>query len=246
VNNAVNDHTLRIYTLGTVNNGMSVRDNTSGSTHYGWYTQNRGAIDLQSETINSGGHIFWGTGTSSPADYIPGSATRVAVNSAYLHSSNLSSGDVDISLLDPARATTVNEASLLLANNTGMKFLNIWQVDNETGASLTLDMFSVRYDEGFSLVNSSAAHGTPVQGFYFWDGSADGSWIDLTLDTTVDGTNYIAQYSGSISIDDGDSGFFALASFVIPEPGTTSMMLCGLATLLSLRRLSSLTREGKE
>ena len=228
----VADETLHL-AYGSGSGDMTTADNTPGTTHYGLYTANRGALDIM--PVGTGAtNTFWGDDQANTTLWTPGNASDVIVNSVYVNHAGTSATTLDISLLDPTRSTTVGEASGLLANGTGYAFLNIWQVTPD-GGDLDVLKFNVRYDEGFSPINAADQYGDLV-GFFYWDGTS-GSWADLTADTQLDLTNYLAAYTvdGTLTIGDGESGFFALAA-VIPEPATVSLIALGAATLLRRRQ----------
>jgi len=215
--------------------------NTPGSTHFGFYTSNQGGLDVPEVVIgNKGnGNIFWGDDVANGGDDAsswdpndPSPSTDVMVNSVYAHVSS-DMGSVDISLLDSTRTTDI-DGTTLLTNDTGLTFMNIWQiemVDLDGDPDTIIDTFSVRYDESFSVENSAAALGDPVA-FYYWDG-VSGSWMDLSDDTVVNVDKFLAQYTGSLTVAEGASGYFALAA--VPEP-TSAALLAGAGLLLLGRR----------
>ncbi|MEM1059559.1 MAG: PEP-CTERM sorting domain-containing protein [Verrucomicrobiota bacterium] len=213
--------------------------NNPGGMSFGLYTQNRGAIDLETVNFGGAGNTIWGDSNGGAGDWDPGSPTTVQVNSVFLSvSSGSNSRQADISLLDPTRATDI-DGNPLLVNDTGDTFMNIWQVnaaDLDGEASVDVSVFSVRYDETFSDFNSARVLGDPYT-LYYWDGTVDGEWINLSADVTIDTTNFIAQWEsdsiGPFTILDGESGYFALAA--IPEPSSVSLVI-GAAALLLLRR----------
>ncbi|MEM1058138.1 MAG: endo-1,4-beta-xylanase [Verrucomicrobiota bacterium] len=209
------DETVSNQTLDIINySHLITGSNTPGSTFFGYFTSNQGAISLPDMDISSSKtNIFWGDDQTAPGRYTIGNSmangTNVLLNSAYLRRpSGGSALTLDVSLLDPTRTQKANETGTLLANNTGVDFLNIWQVD-VSGGALDLNMFAVRYDE--TEETNGAGNFDSLDGFYYWDGSA-GTWTDLTGDSSIDTANFLANYNGSITIPNGSSGFFALAA----------------------------------
>ena len=237
-NSSVADHTLNIsYQAGQ----LLTSANTPGTTHYGWYTANHGALELPAVTIGSNSnnknykYAIWGDPSTVGANWTPGTASTALVNSAALHT-NVTSGTVNMALLDPTRTTAVDGSTALLANNTDKSFLNIWQVT--PSVALNADQFSVRYDESFSPTNAADTKAGSLYGFYYWDGNPLHTWQDLSANTTIDTTNYLAQFSDSgspLSFSAGTSGYFALAA-VVPEPASLALLVLGSGLILLPRK----------
>jgi len=227
--NNVADRTLSFGYEGVSNDGLSTAANPMGS-HYGWYTQNQGAIDLLPETFDGGGEVFWGDQSSSDSDWTPNDGYKeVLVNSAYLHATT-SGNTADIALLDPTRINNLAGDEMLPVPPSEVAFMNIWEI--ELSAAKDIDIFSVRYDESFSEFNAADQY-VDVLGFYYWD-EVSATWTDLTAFTTVDTDNFIAQLSGT-TVSISDTGYFALGAQV-PEPTSAAMLLGGAGLLLMRRR----------
>lgn len=230
-NSTVADHTLNIQTAGA-NDGLLTVDNTSGVTHFGWYTQSKGAIS-RTVTIKSNEQVIWGDDAPNASYFALGSPTTAMVNSAYVHDAGSADGteSITIALLDPTRTTAVDGSTPLPSVPAGVAFLNIWELT--PSVEKTFDVFTVRYDESFSDVNAADLY-DDITGFYYWDG-ASASWIDLTADSTVDTANFLAGYSAAgVTIGAGESGFFALAA-TVPEPSSLLLIASGL-TLVAWRQ----------
>jgi hypothetical protein len=210
-NGSVSDQTLNFSSYSA----FTTDSNVYGTTSYGLYTENQGAVTLQPAALSTtAANLFWGDSHSSANDWAIGNASAtnpvVLINSAYLgRTTNSQAVTVGISLLDPARTTTAGQASTLLANATGNPFMNIWQVSVTGGNPLSLTSFDVHYDNGTDP--NGAANFGRIIGFYYWDGSS-GTWTDLTQNSTIDTVNSLVNFNGAISIPSGSSGYFALAT----------------------------------
>ncbi len=221
IDGIVHDATLDIRALRTDVNesGIAVANNIPGTTHFGWYTRNQGAVRLTPiVSAVSASDLYWGCDNiTGAAKWTVGAASTVPVNSAYLRRSTpTNSVTLQISLLDPTRTTTAGELAPLPRNTTSQRFLNIWQIDATSGV-LSIDRFYQRYDEGWNTVNTPG-RGSALLGFLRWDEAAQ-QWIDLTAHTTIDTQNYLVNLNvaAPLVIAEGESAFIALAASI---PGT--------------------------
>ena len=212
----IRDETLDISAFKSAPNagttGINVSENTPGMTHHGWYTRNRGAIRLHAIVSEVGStNVFWGgENHTSAAEYTVGANTsKVPVNGLHLRRIAATNNvTLQISMLDPTRETTTKNTPLP-ANNSGLRFLTLWQIDALNGA-VAFDRFYQRYDEGWNTINAPV-RGSTLVGLAMWD-TATQSWLDLRKQCAIDDTNYLVN----LNLD---------TPLVVPENGTALLAL---------------------
>jgi fibronectin-binding autotransporter adhesin len=178
----------------------------ASSTGSGWFVENGGAITLPARNVTANDSFTWGELATS-------------VNSIQLDFTNVTGGDLSISVLDP-------DTVAFLPEGTTGDILSLWEID---GSSFTFGAGNVnlvfRYDD-----SRLGGLDESLLKVFHYNGSA---WEQLT--TEIDTGANTASVTGVSSFSPFAVGF-NISGGIIPEPASLALLGLGAAWLLNRRR----------